>query len=596
MSGAVIKEFLVGLGFQVDEAGLQKFDAGIKSASLKVAAFGAASVAAAGAIVAFVGSVANKLDEVGDTADRIGTTAEELMRLQYVATLSGSSSQAAASAMENLGRIAGEAAQGIGRGAKVFGDLGLSAKDAAGNLKPTTQLLAEVGDKIKDLSRQEQVAVLSKLGIDPSMIGAITGGMGELASEFDALYKAAGVDLNKAAEASGTFNDALDRLSMTFDAVKTAVAVKFMPQIARGIDTVRQFLVQNLPKIIGAVQPIFALILRVAEAFITLAARIGSGVATILGWLARLNDATNGWAGYILAAAAAWKYLNLSFLKTPLGMLLSLAVVVALLIDDFLTFKEGGDSLIDWGSGFGLVMQAVTSVLAGLLAGIVAVKTAILAQAAATMLVTKAKAAWAASTAIMNGVMGVAKVVMAAFNAVMYANPIGLVIAAIAGLIAIGYLLITNWQTVKDWFVGLWDWFAGTFPNIAGFITGAFSGAANAVLGIFEGVKAWFSGFLDYIMAGFDKIKNIAGAVVNFFGGGGAENAQKTTGPSGSPPSLAPSPQAAAAVTGGQQSVNQQTQIVVQGGNDPSSTARAVAGEQNRVNADMARNMKGAAR
>lgn len=556
MSGAVIKEFLVGLGFQVDEAGLKKFDEGIKSASLKVAAFGAASVAAAGAVVAFVGSVANRLDAIGDTADRIGTTAEELMRLQYVATLSGSSAEAAASAMENLGRIAGEASQGIGRGAKVFADLGLSAKDASGELKPTTQLLAEVGDKIKDLSRQEQVAVLSKLGIDPSMIGAITGGMQELASEFDALYKAAGVDLNQAAEASGAFNDALDRLSMTFDAVKTAVAIKFMPQIARGIDTVRQFLVQNLPKIIGAVQPIFSLILRIAEAFITLAARIGSGIATILGWFVKMNDATDGWAGYLLAAAAAWKFLNLSFLATPLGILLSLAAVVALLIDDFLTFKEGGDSLIDWGSGFGIVMQGVTAILAGLLAGLVAVKAAIFAKAAAIAFAQGAMAAWTTAVGVFNTVMGVAKIVMAAFNAVMAANPIGLVVLAIAGLIAAGYLLIENWETVKG----------------------------------------WFSGFFDWILAGFNKVKEIGGAIAEFFGFGGSQNAAKATGANTGAPSLAPSPQAAAAVTGGNQNVNQQTQIVVQGAGSPDATARAVAGQQNRVNADMARNMKGAAR
>jgi len=34
----------------------------------------------------------------------------------------------------------------------------------------------------------------------------------------------------------------------------------------------------------------------------------------------------------------------------------------------------------------------------------------------------------------------------------------------------------------------------------------------------------------------------------------------------------------------------------VQGAGNPDATARAVAGQQNRVNADMARNMKGAAR
>lgn len=556
MNGAVIKEFLVGLGFQVDEQGLKKFEDGIKGATIAVAAIGAASMAAAGAVVAFVAGVADRLDAVGDSADRIGTTVDELMRLQYVATLSGSSAEAAASAMENLGRIAGEASHGIGRGAKVFADLGLSAKDASGELKPTSQLLAEVGDKIKDLSRQEQVAVLSKLGIDPSMIGAITGGMQELAGEFDALYKAAGVDLNQAAEASGLFNDALDRLRMTFDAVKTAVAVKFMPQITRGIDTVRKFLIQNLPKIINAITPVINIILRIAEAFITLAGRIASGAMTVIGWFVKLNDATGGWAGYILMAAAAWKYLNLAFLKTPLGMLIALAAAVALLIDDFLTFKEGGDSLIDWGSNFGIVMQVVTSILTGLLAGLIAVKAAVLAKAASIAVVNGAMAAWTAAVGVFNGVMGVAKIVMAAFNAVMAANPIGLVVLAIAGLIAAGYLLIENWETVKG----------------------------------------WFSGFFDWILAGFNKVKEIGGAIAEFFGFGGSQNAAKATGANTGAPSLAPSPQAAAAVTGGNQNVNQQTQIVVQGAGSPDATARAVAGQQNRVNADMARNMRGAAR
>lgn len=538
MNGAVIKEFLVGLGFQVDEQGLKKFEDGIKGATIAVAAIGAASMAAAGAVVAFVAGVADRLDAVGDSADRIGTTVDELMRLQYAATLSGSSAEAATATMENLGRIAGEAAQGIGRGAKVFADLGLSAKDASGNLKPTTQLLGEVGEKIKDLSRGEQMAVLGKLGIDPTMIGALTGGMQELAGEFDALYSAAGVDLNQAAEASGLFNDALDRLRMTFDAVKTAVAVKFMPQITRGIDTVRKFLIQNLPKIINAITPVINIILRIAEAFITLAGRIASGAMTVIGWFVKLNDATGGWAGYILMAAAAWKYLNLAFLKTPLGMMIALAAAVALLIDDFLTFKEGGDSLIDWGSGFGIVMQGVTAALTGFLAYLALSKAAVIAMTVAT-------SAWSAITSIANGVMAAARTAVLLFNLVLYANPIGLVVAAIGALIAAGALLIANWDTVK----------------------------------------AWFASFFDWLVEGFNKIAEWGGKVAGVFGFGG-----------GGAPASAPSPQAAAAITGGQQSVNQQTQIVVQGGGNPEATARAVAGQQNRVNADMARNMKGAAR
>lgn len=43
------------------------------------------------------------------------------------------------------------------------------------------------------------------------------------------------------------------------------------------------------------------------------------------------------------------------------------------------------------------------------------------------------------------------------WNAAMLANPIGLVIAGIALLIGAGYLLINNWDTVKEWFITLWD-------------------------------------------------------------------------------------------------------------------------------------------
>ena len=554
MNGEVIKEFLVGLGFQIDEAGLSKFSSGITNATIAVGAIGTAAVAAAGAITAFVAGVADKFDALGDLADRVNTTVESVMRLGYVATLTGSSVEAANSSIENLSRVAGEAALGLGRGAKVFQDLGLSAKDSNGNLKDTSVLMAEIGDKIKDMGRGEQMAVLSKLGIDPTMINALTTDVSGLAAEFDQLYKNAGIDANKAAEQSGEFNDSMDRLKMTFDAIKSAVGLKFMGQLRNGIDTLRKFLVENMPKIINAVSPIINLVLRIAEAFIRIVGRIGSAVGSILGFLGDLNDATNGWAGYILAAAAAWKFLNLSFLASPIGILLSLAAVVALLIDDFLTFKEGGDSLIDWGSGFGFVMQGVTAILTGLLAGIVAVKAAVLAKAAAIAIVNAAIATWSATTVAFNTVIGIAKVVMAAFNAVLLANPIGLVIAAVVALIAAGALLIANWESVKSWFAGFFDWFA----------------------------------------AGFNKVKEIGSAVAGFFGMGGASNAQKLTGASG--PSLTPSPQAAAAITGGNQSVNQQTQIVVQGGTNPDATARAVAGQQNRVNADMARNMKGAAR
>lgn len=529
MSGEVIKEFLVGLGFKIDEAGLSKFRSGVTSATIAVTAIGTAAVVVSGLVTSFVAGVADRFGAAGDLADRVNTTVESLMRLGYVATLSGSSVSAANSSIEQLSRIAGEAALGIGRGATAFKDLGLSAKDQNGVLKDTSVLMAEIGTKVKDLGRGEQIAVLNKLGIDSTMIGALTTDISGLAAEFDQLYKNAGIDANKAAEQSGEFNDSMDRLELTFDAIKSAVGLKFMGQVKNGIDTLRKFLVENMPKIINAVTPVISIVLRIADAFIKVLGRVGSAVGAVIGFLGRVNDATGGWALGILAAAAAWKFLNLSFLTTPIGMILSLVAAVALLIDDFLTFREGGDSLIDWGSTFGQVLQVLGVIIGSLTAGFVAVKVATMA--------------WAAAQGILATVMAAARTAVLLFNLALFANPIGLVIAAIGALIAAGALLVTNWG----------------------------------------GVKAFFSGFFGFITEGFSKIAAIASSVSGVLGFSGGK------------PSLTPTPQAAAAVTGGTQSVSQQTQIVVQGGN-ADATARAVAGQQTRVNADMARNMKGAAR
>lgn len=61
-----------------------------------------------------------------------------------------------------------------------------------------------------------------------------------------------------------------------------------------------------------------------------------------------------------------------------------------------------------------------------------------------------------------------------ALNAAMSANPIGLVIAGIAALIAIGVLLYKNWDTIKQKVIDLWAAFSNTFPEAAGLIKKVF--------------------------------------------------------------------------------------------------------------------------
>ncbi len=66
-----------------------------------------------------------------------------------------------------------------------------------------------------------------------------------------------------------------------------------------------------------------------------------------------------------------------------------------------------------------------------------------------------------------------------AFNAALLANPIGLVVVAVAGLIAAGYALYKNWDTVSAGLVAGWEWvkttawnFLTSLPDKAGYAVG----------------------------------------------------------------------------------------------------------------------------
>ena len=94
-------------------------------------------------------------------------------------------------------------------------------------------------------------------------------------------------------------------------------------------------------------------------------------------------------------------------------------------------------------------------------------------------------------------------------NAAMSANPIGLVIAAVAGLVAgIIYLWNTNegfrnacisaWNAIKEVAISVWggisDFFTVTIPN-----------AWNSLVSWFKGIPEWFKGIWDSVLAVFQE-------------------------------------------------------------------------------------------
>jgi len=515
-----IKDFLVSLGFKVDSAGLNQFKSGVGTATKVVTVLGAALTATSLAMTRFVLGTATTYNHLSDLSKNVGVSVQKIQELGYIASLSGSSVEAVESSLSNLSKTIGEASIGVGRGAATFKQLGISAKKQNGELKTTENLLEEISEKIKKVSLSERTAILSKLGVDASLGGALTNDVSELREEFTKLYSSIGINSEKAAESSAGFIDSITRLKFVFNTLKSSIALQFIPQLRMGMDTLRKLMVENSKKIVETITPILKALLKLTTAFFILSKRIIGWVATSVGAFNRFSGFFKGIPAMILAAVVAWRLLNTAFLASPVGRLILIGTALALLIDDFLGFQEGLKSAINWGNVFNKVLLALA-------------------------------------------------VSLGVFRAAMLlAIPGGPWVKAILALISLPMIFVDEWKKVQAWFKEFFDWMLTGFKKLGDVI----NTAVNAVKGKF-GVDD----------TGDAKLSRDAFAQstrkLSSFGSIGSQGLMSSG--------------ASKNVT---QSINQETKITVQGAESPNATAKAIATEQTRVNADMTRNFAGAVR
>lgn len=348
MGGEVLKEFLARLGFQVDQASYSKFNASLASSTVRMAAFGAVVQAAGAAIWAGVYKVAEGQKELLQASERTGVSVERLQELQYVAEQTGASAASLVSSLKGLQQAMAGATIGQG-GLATFARLGIRIKDANGKLRDTSEVLADVGEKVKKLDRPRAQMFLGQLGIDPELLEMMTQDVSGLTEAYREMYRVSGVDAQKAAEDSKDFVNAVKSIKTVFGLVAKSVAFSFIGKMGEDIERLKKRVTENFAKISNTFRVILGVVMRIASAFGELSVRIMKWVGDIVEWFDKLDGGTQKLILGIVGFAAAWKVLNLSFLATPLGAIIAGVAALVLLIDDFQTYMEGGESLIDWG-------------------------------------------------------------------------------------------------------------------------------------------------------------------------------------------------------------------------------------------------------
>lgn len=97
----------------------------------------------------------------------------------------------------------------------------------------------------------------------------------------------------------------------------------------------------------------------------------------------------------------------------------------------------------------------------------------------------------------------------AAFNAVLLANPIGMICAAIALLVAAGVALYKNWDTIKAFASNLWSHISNVFNNIKTVILNVWNSIVSYLTNVVNNIKA-------SMISAWENIKSAVSNAVNF--------------------------------------------------------------------------------
>jgi hypothetical protein len=140
----VIREFLVALGFKVDQKGLKTFTEGVEKATKGVVTMVATIEGAALTIGTGVAAMASRIESLGFVANRVGSSGNSLRALSGAAQDFGVSAQSAVGSVEAL-------ASAMRNNPAMEGwmkTLGVQTRDANGRLRDTVDLMTDLGGKL----------------------------------------------------------------------------------------------------------------------------------------------------------------------------------------------------------------------------------------------------------------------------------------------------------------------------------------------------------------------------------------------------------------------------------------------------------------
>lgn len=430
------------------------------------------------------GDLLDVISEYGTTFDELGLDGAASVGLLNQALAAGiPNADFAADAIREMGIIAREGGE---EAAEALGNLGLSADDYFAAMQEGGPAASAALDSVLDALRTTE---------DPALRAAAATAL--VGTQYEDLGDAIlSMDPSEAAARLGEVEGAADRMGDTLNDNAQTNIESFMRQLQGGF----------VDLLGGQVLPI------VSDVASTLAEEFGPAVEAVAGfvmdevvpalqsfgtWLDD-NSTTIGIVAGLIAALFIPHLVALAaqYTRTKVQAVIAWTVQKAQAIAAAAVHSAQITLMIARWIALGAVAVVQAAITAGAwAAGIVA--AAVSGAASFAVQVARVVGGW-----VLMGAQSLAQAARMAAAWVLAMGPVGWVIAAVIGLVA---LIIANWETVKTFTVN-------AFRAVVDFVVGAFRGVVSSVSGAISSVVSFVSGLPGKIVRG---LGNLGGLLVS---------------------------------------------------------------------------------
>lgn len=318
-------------------------------------------------------------------------------------------------------------------------------------------------------------------------------------------------------EQSKKYNDSVEQLGKRYQSLKVELAFGFLPTMQRMIDAVDGFLASNKDLIVNGITTLLNVISKTVGIFVNFFRFLDLLIERTVGWKVALG---------VLAAALLWinRAMLLAFVTNPIFWVVAAIGVLLLLIDDFMTYLDGGESqfgdfwgaMLEWieeikpalqsvwdllvvgmgyliefgafvgkylGGAFIDAIQVIASVL-GIIGSIFDGNTELMAGYWNLMIENLLSMFQNLAMLFEPLAQKLVEIMSKVWDAIAnyISAKISQIISAISGFISsIGAVLGNVFDIVTAPFAKAFDWIADKFGSLGGLISGAVSGARNLV-------------------------------------------------------------------------------------------------------------------